>query len=89
MLEALKMSDTKLSDVDSFLGSLPAEHEVPGVRAQLRILWTANVRSNLGDDDDAGNAQSAAGQGAEAARRQAVPTPPVSPPRDAGDGDGN
>ena len=53
MIEALKMADTKLSDVDSFLATLLAEHDAPGVRAQLQNLWIANVRFIHGDEDDA------------------------------------
>jgi len=53
MIEALKMADTKLSDVDSFLATLLAEHDAPGVRAQLQNLWIANVRFINGDEDDA------------------------------------
>lgn len=95
MVDALKMSDTRLSDVDSFLATLLAEHDAPGARAQLKTLWIANVRSLLGDEDDAAPAAPAAGEGAgvghgggAVARRQVAPTPPDSP-RDAVDGGGN
>ena len=64
MVDALKMSDTRLSDVDSFLATLLAEHDAPGARAQLKTLWIANVRSLLGDEDDAAPAAPAAGEGA-------------------------
>ena len=95
MVDALKMSDTRLSDVDSFLATLLAEHDAPGAQAQLTTLWIANVRSLLGDEDDAAPAAPAAGEGAgvghgggAAARRQVAPTPQDSP-LDAGDGGGN
>ena len=64
MVDALKMSDTRLSDVDSFLATLLAEHDAPRARAQLKTLWIANVRSLLGDEDDAAPAAAAAGEGA-------------------------
>ena len=64
MVDALKLSDTRLSDVDSFLATLLAEHDAPGARAQLETLWIANVRSLLGDEDDAAPAAPAAGEGA-------------------------
>ena len=95
MIDELKMSDTRLSDVDSFLATLLAEHNAPGARAQLKTLWIANVRSLLGDEDDAAPAAPAAGEGAgvghgggAVARRQVAPTPQDSP-REAGDGGGN
>ena len=79
MIEALKMADTKLSDVDSFLATLLAEHDAPGVRAQLQNLWIANVRLIHGDEDDAAPAGGAVGAGGAAgARRNAAPTPPDS-----------
>ena len=100
MIDALKMSDTRLSDVDSFL-TLLAEHDAHGARAQLKTLFIANVRSLLGDEDDAAPAAPAAEAGPAAeegagvghgggavARRQVAPTPPDSP-REAGDGGGN
>ena len=88
MIEALKMSDTKLSDVDSFLATLLAEHDAPGVRAQLQTLWIANVRFILGDEDDAAPAEGAVGAGGAGARRNAAPTPPDSP-KQASTLDGN
>ena len=95
MVDALKMSDTRLSDVDSFLATLLAEHNAPGARAQLKTLWIANVRSLLGDEDDAAPAAPAAGEGAgvghgggAVARRQVAPIPQDSP-READDGGGN
>ena len=59
MVDELKMFDTRLSDVDSFLATLLAEHDEPGVRVQLKTLWIANIRSVLGDDDAAQAAQAA------------------------------
>ena len=97
MVDALKMSDTRLSDVDSFLATLLSEHEAPGARAQLKTLWIANVRSLLGDEvaTPAARPAPAAGEGAgvghcggAVARRQVAPTPPDSP-REAGNGGGN
>ena len=63
MIEALKASDTRLSDVDAFLATLLAEHDAPGVRAQLRTLWIANVRSMLGEEDDVAAASEGDGRG--------------------------
>ena len=60
MVDLLKMSDTRLSDVDSFLATVLAEHDAPGARAQLKTLWIANIRSVLGDEDDAAPAAPAA-----------------------------
>ena len=93
MVDALKMSDTRLSDVDSFLATLLAEHDAPRARAQLKTLWIATVRSLLGDEDDTAPAAPAAGAGVghgggAVARRQVAPTPPDSP-REAGDGGEN
>ena len=84
MIEALKASDTRLSDVDAFLATLLAEHDAPGVRAQLRTLWIANVRSMLGEEDDVAAASDGDGRGGggSTARRGKVTTPPDSP-RDA------
>ena len=82
MIEAFKMSDTRLSDLDAFLATLLAEHDAPGVRAQLRTLWIANVRSALGDEDDvASAAEGAGGRGGSTGK---VPTPPDSPRVNAG-----
>ena len=58
MVDALKMSDTRLSDVDSFLATLLAEHDA---RAQLKTLWIANVRSLLGDEDACSRGRSRGG----------------------------
>ena len=90
MIEALKMSDARLSDVDAFLATLLAEHDAPGVRAQLKTLWIANVRSVLGEEENAAPGASEAGAGGEgaAARRQKAVTPHDSPHEDgAGCGD--
>ena len=62
MVDVLKMSDTRLSEVDSFLATLLAEHDEPGVLALLKTLWIVNVRSVLGDKDDAVPAAPAAGE---------------------------
>ena len=95
MVDALNMSDTRLSDVDSSLATLLAEHDAPGARAQLKTLWFANVRSLLGGEDDATPAAPAAGEGAgvghgagAVARRQVAPTP-LDSPREAGNWGGN
>jgi hypothetical protein len=81
MLEALKLSDTKLSDVDTFLATLLAEHDAQGVRAQLTNLWIANVSLILRKEDDTVQAEGArhAGAGGAGALRNVAPTPPDSP----------
>ena len=38
MFEALKKANAKASDVDASLATLLAEHDVAGVRAQLKAL---------------------------------------------------
>ena len=82
------MFDAMLSDVDAFLATLLAEHDAPGVLAQLKTLWIANVRSVLGEKENAAPGASEAGAGGEgaAARRQKDVTPPDSPHEDGAGG---
>ena len=61
MVDELKMSDTRLSDVDSFLATLLAKHDAPRALAQLKTLWIANVRSLLGDEDACSRGRSRGG----------------------------
>jgi hypothetical protein len=63
MIEALKLSDTKLSDVDTFLATLLAEHDAQGVLAQLTNIWIVNVLLILREEDDTVQAEGAAGLG--------------------------
>ena len=91
MLEALKLFDTKLSYVDTFLATLLAKHDAQGVRAQLTNLWIANVRLILREEDDAAQSEGAAGPagaGGAGARRNVAPAPPDSP-KEASAEDGN
>ena len=90
MIEALKVSDTKLSDVDTFLATLLAEHDAQGVRAQLTNLWIANVRLILREEDDTAQAEGAAGARGAGVRRNVAPSPQDSlSPREASAEDGN
>lgn len=82
MIEALKRADAKISEVDSFLDTLLAEHNAAGARAQLKTLWIAHVRAVLHVDDEAPPAAPGAGG---AGVRNRAPTPPDSP-RGAGAG---
>jgi hypothetical protein len=68
MLEALKLSDTKLSDVDTFLATLLAEHDAQGVWAQLTNLWITNVCLILWEEDNTVQAEGAGPTGAGGAR---------------------
>jgi hypothetical protein len=70
MIEALKLSDTKLSDVDTFLATLLAEHDAQGVRAQLTNLWIVNVLLILREEDDTAQAEGTAGLGTRFGHQQ-------------------
>ena len=52
MIEALKRADAKISEVNSFLDTLLAEHDAAGARAQLKTLGIAHVRAVLQVDDE-------------------------------------
>ena len=45
MYEALKKTDTRAADIEIFLASLREEHNMPGVRAQLKTLWLRHVKA--------------------------------------------
>jgi len=44
MFEAMKRADVSAGDVDTFLDSLLAEHDYPGVSIMLRNAWTKYIR---------------------------------------------
>ena len=76
MIEALKKADAKMSEVDSYLDTLLAEHDAAGAPAQLKTLWIAHVRAVLQNDDEAPPAAPGAGG---AGVRDRAPNPPDSP----------
>jgi len=82
MYEAMKRADVKVGDVNSFLASLLAEHEYPGVSGMLRIAWTKYVSDKFQQDDEP-SVRSAPRRESVRARAE---TPPPSPPADGGHG---
>ena len=80
LFEALKnlKGDAKASEVDSFLTTLPTEHDAAGARAQLRTLWIGHIRAVLQDDEEA-PVESGAGEGQGGVVRVRARTPPDSP----------
>ena len=73
MFEAMKRADVKAGDVDTFLGSLLAEHETSTARASLRALWTKYIETRFPEEQP----RVRSGHGPLRARAQ---TPPPSPP---------
>jgi hypothetical protein len=72
MYEAVQNSkENKTTKLQEMLNTIRAEHDQPGVRAQLRSLWIARIRAQLDDDDEPGAAGAAV-------LGKAV-TPPLSP----------
>ena len=43
MYRALRKTDTRVADIEIFLDSLRAEHNMPGVPAQLKTLWLRHM----------------------------------------------
>jgi len=44
LFDALKKADVRATDLNAFLDTLLAEHNVPAARPQLRTLWTGYLR---------------------------------------------
>ena len=83
MYEALKKTDTRAADIEIFLASLREEHNMPGVRAQLKTLWLRHVKALYPEEVEEQAAAGASGAGAPVvggAVRARATTPPPTPP---------
>ena len=83
MYEALKKTDTRAADIEIFLASLREEHNMPGVRAQLKTLWLRHVKALYLEEVQDEAAAGASGAGVEVvsgAVRARATTPPPTPP---------
>ena len=85
MYEALRKTDTRAADIEIFLASfkLRAEHNMPGVQAQLKTLWLGHVKALYPEEFQDEAAARASGAGAEVgggAVRAEATTPPPTPP---------
>ena len=83
MYEALRKTDARAADIEIFLVSLRAEHNLPGVRVQLKILWLRHVKALYLEEVQDEAAAGASGAGVEVvsgAVRARATTPPPTPP---------
>ena len=83
MYEALRKTDARAADIEIFLASLRAEHNLPGVLVQLKTLWLRHVKALYPEEVQDEAAAGASGAGAEVvggAVRARAKTPPPTPP---------
>ena len=45
MYEALRKTDARTADIETFLASLHVEHNIAGMLAQLKALWLRRVKA--------------------------------------------
>lgn len=80
MLDAMTKADVENKDLQDLLRDLLAEHDLPGVRVQLKTLWLRLAKDKFGDEEEAGGG---AGTGTSKPASAPIPgkskTPPGSP----------
>lgn len=81
MFEALKRADVKAADIQTLMENLLAEHNMPGVRAQLKTLWIEHAHELFHKDEEPGPGSAEPRSRAGGGVRAKAATPPASPPR--------